>query len=79
MNEKKSAPVYLQIREDGKVWAVLEDGTPLAHQARVEISSSAGSGGIETTVTLAGVGWLPPLPQISKPGGGGGPGGWSYV
>ena len=61
MSEKKAAPVYLQIREDGKVWAVLEDGTPLAHQARVDISSSAGHGGIETTVTLAGVEWLPPL------------------
>ena len=61
MSAKKPAPVYLQIREDGKVWAVLEDGTPLAHQARVDISSSAKHGGIETTVTLAGVGWLPPL------------------
>jgi hypothetical protein len=62
MNEKKSAPVYLQIRKDGKVWAVLKDGTPLAHQTRVEISSGAGHGGIETTVTLAGVEWLP-LPE----------------
>ena len=61
MSKQKTAKVFLQIREDGKVWAVLEDGTPLAHQARVDISSSAMKGGVQAVITLQSAGWLPPL------------------
>ena len=59
--QKKAAPVYLQIREDGKVWAVLEDGTPLAHQGGVDTSSSAMKGGVQAVITLQSAGWLPSL------------------
>ena len=62
--QKKAAPVYLQIREDGKVWAVLEDGTPLAHQAGVDTSSSATTGGVQAVITLHSAGWLPGLPDV---------------
>ena len=60
-HKRKSALVYLQIREDGKVWVVLEDGTPLAHQAGVDTSSSAMKGGVQAVITLQSAGWLPPL------------------
>ena len=56
---QKPKPVYLQVRDDGKVWAVLEDGTPLAHQTDVTVSTSATRPGIEVTVTLKSAGWIP--------------------
>jgi hypothetical protein len=63
MNEKKSVPVYLQIRKDGKIWVVLEDGTPLAHQSGVDTSSSATTGGVRAVITLQSAGWLPNEPE----------------
>ena len=57
----KSAPVYLQIREDGRIQAVLEDGTPLSWQAGVDTSSRAGAVGVQAVITLQSAGWLPPL------------------
>ena len=62
MSEKKSAPVYLQIREDGKVWAVLEDGTPLKAQVDVVTHSSATTSMVEAKITLVSAGWMP-LPE----------------
>ena len=60
-DKKKSAPVYLQIREDGRIQAVLEDGTPLKAQVDVVTHSSARTGGVEAKITLMSAGWLPSL------------------
>ena len=56
-----TAPVYLQVRADGRIQAVLEDGTPLQWQAGVETSSSAGTSGVRATITIQSAGWLPSL------------------
>ena len=61
MSKQKTAKVFLQIREDGKVWAVLEDGTPLAWQAGVETVSGTLSSGVTAKITLHSAGWLPSL------------------
>jgi len=61
IEQKKPEPVYLQVRDDGKVWAVLIEGTPLAHQTDVTVSTSATHPGVEATITFKSAGWLPKL------------------
>ena len=59
--QKKAAPVYIQIREDGRIQAVLEDGTPLRWQTDVQVNTGARSRTITATITVSAGGWLPSL------------------
>ena len=62
-----TAPVYLQVRADGRIQAVLEDGTPLQWQTCVETSSSGSESGVRATITLQSAGWLSTLKTGGAP------------
>ena len=64
-----TAPVYLQVRADGKIWAVLEDGTPLKAQLGVVTHSNSRTGGVEAVITLWSAGWFQPMIGGSGNGG----------